>query len=108
MLTCLMATKQELVMFSIITGVATVLFGSAIYFCEKDKSGTNFISIPSESSVLFILEFTYFFPFFFLIVCREIIRNRISFNLILIPLTSQELIRKSGHTFLLCNHCFYF
>eukprot|EP00039_Didymoeca_costata_P007123 m.96529 g.96529 ORF g.96529 m.96529 type:complete len:497 (+) comp13549_c0_seq6:68-1558(+) len=48
MVRCIVSTKSELVLFFLITSVATVLFASAIFFAEKDEPDTDFISIPAS------------------------------------------------------------
>ena len=49
---CMAQTKKELVLFFIITSVGMVLFGSAVFYCEKDEADTGFISIPGWSCVV--------------------------------------------------------
>lgn len=44
---CMVATRNELALFFLMTSVAMILFGSAIFFCEKDEPETNFVSIPA-------------------------------------------------------------
>jgi len=48
MITCIGSTSSELVLFFLITSVATILFGSAIFYAEKDQRDTDFISIPAS------------------------------------------------------------
>ena len=52
MMLCMAQTKKELVLFFIITSVGMVLFGSAVFYCEKDEADTGFISIPGWSCVV--------------------------------------------------------
>lgn len=47
MVTCISATQSELVLFFLITSVATILFASAAFYAEKDEPDTDFISIPA-------------------------------------------------------------
>jgi hypothetical protein len=44
---CLVSTRNELGLFFMMTTVAMTLFGSAIFFCEKNEKGTDFTSIPA-------------------------------------------------------------
>ena len=46
MLSCIAATQSDLVLFFLITAVCMVLFGTAIFYAEKDEADTDFISIP--------------------------------------------------------------
>lgn len=51
MITCIGSTSSELVLFFLITSVATILFGSAIFYAEKDQRDTDFISIPGTTTL---------------------------------------------------------
>ena len=48
MIFCITQSRDELVLLFFIISVASVLFGSAIYYCEKDAENTLFISIPGK------------------------------------------------------------
>jgi hypothetical protein len=43
---CMYSSKNELGLFVLMLFVVTILFSSAIFFCEKDQEDTDFDSIP--------------------------------------------------------------
>jgi hypothetical protein len=45
MIYCITHTQKELALFFVITLVASILFGSAVYYCEQDAD-SGYISIP--------------------------------------------------------------
>jgi hypothetical protein len=45
---CVTQTRNELVLFFFIICVASVLFGSAMFYCEKDSENSLYVSIPGR------------------------------------------------------------
>eukprot|EP00055_Hartaetosiga_balthica_P003255 m.7137 g.7137 ORF g.7137 m.7137 type:complete len:560 (+) comp2714_c0_seq1:35-1714(+) len=47
MIASIAGARKQLVLFFLIISVAMVLFGAAVFYCEKDEPDTAFISIPA-------------------------------------------------------------
>lgn len=54
MIMCVTQTRNELILFFFIIMVASVLFGSAIFYCEKDSENSLYVSIPGRK--VFVYE----------------------------------------------------
>lgn len=46
MVACVSQTRKELALFFAVIAVSSVLFGSAIFYCEKDEPDSLYVSIP--------------------------------------------------------------